>query len=135
LPVTGEVFGGIVGHGAWKQAGDGTRRAIVARRIPEEGPVVMASRQHAQDRRIAEFAAAHRAARIVNIGSAEKFCRLAEGAADLYPRHGQTMEWDTAAPEAVLRAAGGDVSEWNGAPMRYGKPGWVNSPFLARGRA
>jgi 3'(2'), 5'-bisphosphate nucleotidase len=45
------------------------------------------------------------------------------------------MEWDTAAPEAVLRAAGGDVAEWSGAPMRYGKPGWVNSPFLARGRA
>jgi 3'(2'), 5'-bisphosphate nucleotidase len=135
LPVTGEMFGGIVGRGAWKQVGDGPRRRIRARPIPPEGPVVMASRHYAGDSRIADFAAARGAARIINIGSAEKFCRLAEGAADLYPRFGPTMEWDTAAPEAVLRAAGGDVAAWDGTPILYGKPGWGNPPFLARGLA
>ena len=69
----------------------------------------------------------------MNIGSAEKFCRLAEGVADLYPRFGRTMEWDTAAPEAVLLAAGGHVARWDGALLRYGVEGWANPPFLATG--
>jgi 3'(2'), 5'-bisphosphate nucleotidase len=138
LPATGEVFGGIVGHGAWKggawkEDAAGTRRTIHARAIPPEGPLVIASRHYQRDARIAEFAAAQRAQRIVNIGSSEKFCRLAEGTADLYPRFGPTMEWDTAAPEAVLLAAGGAMADWEGAPLRYGKPGWHNPGFLARG--
>jgi 3'(2'), 5'-bisphosphate nucleotidase len=134
IPATGEVFAGIVGAGAWKQQG-GARQPIQARHIPPEGPVVMASRHHQKDARIAEFAQAQRAVRIVNIGSAEKFCRVAEGSADLYPRFGPTMEWDTAAPEAVLIAAGGRMADWDGRPMAYGKPGWGNPGFLARGRA
>ena len=133
LPATGEVVSGMVGAGAWRETPDGTRRPIHARRIPPEGPVVMASRHYARDARIEAFARAQRAQRIVNIGSAEKFCRLAEGTADLYPRFGPTMEWDTAAPEAVLLAAGGSMADWDGAPLRYGKPGWRNPPFLARG--
>jgi 3'(2'), 5'-bisphosphate nucleotidase len=133
LPATGELFAGIIGEGAWKQQGEAPRRTIRARAIPPEGPVVMASRHHADDPRIADFARAHRASRIVNIGSAEKFCRLAEGSADLYPRHGRTMEWDTAAPEAVLIAAGGSVAGWDGAALAYGKPGWANPGFVARG--
>ncbi len=135
LPARGELFGGIPGTGAWKEAQDGPRRPIHCRRIPPEGPVVMASRHHADDPRIGDFARLHRAVRVVNIGSAEKFCRLAEGAADLYPRFGTTMEWDTAAPEAVLHAAGGRVAQWDGAPLRYGKPDWRNPSFLARGLA
>jgi 3'(2'), 5'-bisphosphate nucleotidase len=134
LPAHGEVFGGIVGAGAWKRDAAG-QRGIRARAVPAVGAVVMASRHHAQDDRIAAFARERRAARVVNIGSAEKFCRLAEGAADLYPRFGPTMEWDTAAPEALLRAAGGDVLTWEGARLRYGKGDWRNPPFLARGLA
>jgi 3'(2'), 5'-bisphosphate nucleotidase len=135
LPVTGELFAGIVGSGAWKEDRAGARLPIRTRAVPPEGPVVMASRHYARDPRVAEFAQAQRAQRIVSIGSAEKFCRLAEGAADLYPRFGPTMEWDTAAPEAVLRAAGGTLADWNGAPLRYGKPGWGNPGFIARGGA
>jgi 3'(2'), 5'-bisphosphate nucleotidase len=135
LPATGEIFAGILPAGAWKLDRTGARQAIRARRIPAEGPVVMASRHYADDPRIAEFARAHRASHVVNIGSAEKFCRLAEGSADLYPRFGATMEWDTAAPEAVLVAAGGSVADWEGAALRYGKPGWRNPSFLARGAA
>jgi 3'(2'), 5'-bisphosphate nucleotidase len=133
LPATGEVFGGIVGQGAWKEDAGGTRHKIQARRIPAEGPVVMASRHYQKDPRIAEFAAAHRAQSVVNIGSAAKFCRVAEGTADLYPRFGPTMEWDTAAPEAVVVAAGGTITDLDGQPLRYGKPGWGNPPFIVRG--
>ena len=64
-----------------------------------------------------------------------KFCLLAEGAADLYPRFGRTMEWDTAAGHAVLAAAGGAVCTLDGAPLSYGKPGFENPDFIARGRA
>ena len=74
-------------------------------------------------------------ARTLNFGSSLKFCRLAEGAADLYPRFGRTMEWDTGAPQAVLEAAGGAVLTLDGAPLRYGKPGWDNPHFVCTGRA
>jgi len=72
-------------------------------------------------------------AKTVNFGSSLKFCRLAEGIADLYPRFGRTMEWDTAAPQAVLEAAGGTVRTLDGLPMRYGKPGWENPHFVCTG--
>jgi 3'(2'), 5'-bisphosphate nucleotidase len=133
LPATGELFGGIVGGAAWKEDADGRRQAIRARKIPPDGPVVVASRHDQKDPRIADFAAAHRAREIVNIGSAAKFCRVAEGAADLYPRFGRTMEWDTAAPEAVVVAAGGSITDLDGAPLRYGKPSWDNPSFIVRG--
>ena len=69
------------------------------------------------------------------IGSAEKFCRGAEGSADLYPRVGRTMEWDTAAPQAVLEAAGGTLRLLDGGgPLLYSKPGWANPPFVCEGR-
>ena len=67
-------------------------------------------------------------------GSSLKFCLIAEGEADLYPRLGRTMEWDTAAGQAVLVAAGGSVRTLDGRELRYGKPGYVNPPFVARGR-
>jgi 3'(2'), 5'-bisphosphate nucleotidase len=59
---------------------------------------------------------------------------VAAGDADLYPRFGRTMEWDTAAGDAVLRAAGGRVTDLEGRPLRYGKPGFANPPFVAFGR-
>jgi len=132
LPAHAEVFSGIIGVGAWKTAG-GVRAPIAARRIPAEGATVMASHHHATDPRIADFVAARRVAKIIHIGSAEKFCRVAEGVADLYPRFGTTMEWDTAAAEALVLAAGGTMADWDGAAMRYGKPGWRNPGFLVTG--
>ena len=132
VPAQGELFGGIVGRGAWKRNGVG-ERAIVARKIPDEGATVIASRSHANDERMAEFLAGRRIAAMVNAGSALKFCRLAEGKADLYPRFGRTMEWDTAAPQAVLEAAGGAVRTLDGARLGYGKPGWDNPHFVCTG--
>ncbi|NKC31795.1 3'(2'),5'-bisphosphate nucleotidase CysQ [Falsiroseomonas selenitidurans] len=134
LPAHGEVFAGIVGRGAWKSDAAG-RRPIAVRPVPASGAVAMVSRQHDRDPRIGDFLAARGVARVVSLGSAEKLCRVAEGAADLYPSRGPTMEWDTAAPEAVLRAAGGAMADWEGAPLRYGKAGWRNPGFLATGRA
>ncbi len=69
--------------------------------------------------------------RLVQAGSSLKFCRVAEGAADIYPRMGPTCEWDTAAAQAVLEGAGGVVLDLHGAPLRYGKPDVLNPSFIA----
>jgi 3'(2'), 5'-bisphosphate nucleotidase len=132
LPATGELFLGIPGTGAWKEDGAG-RRAIAARRPPAAGLTVFASRHYANDPRLTEYLATRRVARIVHAGSALKFCRVAEGAADLYPRFGRTMEWDTAGPQAVVEAAGGSVRTADGAALGYGKPGFANPDFICRG--
>ena len=133
VPALGELFGGIVGRGAWKRNA-GEQRPIAARRPPAEGLVVLASRYHANNQRLAEFLAGKRVAGLINFGSSVKFCRLAEGLADLYPRFGRTMEWDTAAPHALLEAAGGTVRGFDGETLGYGKPGWENPHFVCTGR-
>jgi 3'(2'), 5'-bisphosphate nucleotidase len=83
--------------------------------------------------RLDAFLAGRAVAQVANFGSSLKFCRLAEGQADLYPRFGRTMEWDTCAPHAVLEAAGGSVETLDGKPLRYGKPGWDNPHFVCWG--
>jgi 3'(2'), 5'-bisphosphate nucleotidase len=133
VPAAGEMFGGIVGCGAWKRTTAG-EKPIVARVPPDEGLTVLASKHHGDTTLLDAFLAGRRVARTMNFGSSLKFCRLAEGIADLYPRFGRTMEWDTCAPQAVLEAAGGSVRTLDGAPMRYGKPGWENPHFVCTGR-
>ncbi|WP_287761792.1 3'(2'),5'-bisphosphate nucleotidase CysQ [Acidiphilium sp.] len=134
-PAQGAVYGGIVGKGAWRQNGAG-RHPIAARTPPAEGITVYASRHYADDPQLAAYLARYKVAKLTNIGSALKFCRLAEGAADFYPRLGRTMEWDTAAPQAVLEAAGGCVVTMaDETPLRYGKKGFENPHFLCFGRA
>lgn len=137
VPAYGELFLGAKGLGAWKQQddADGERRPIQARRVPASGLHVFGSRHYANDPRLGEFLHGHRVEKVTSIGSALKFCRLAEGVGDLYPRFGRTMEWDTAAPQAVLEAAGGAVNllQPGGGPLRYGKPGWANPPFVCTG--
>ena len=132
VPATGEVFGGIVGVGAWRLK-DGQRTPIVARTPPAEGLTVVASRHHGDQVRLDAFLGGRTVARVVNFGSSLKFCRLAAGEADLYPRFGRTMEWDTCAPHAVLEAAGGSVDTLDGQPLGYGKPGWDNPHFVCWG--
>jgi 3'(2'), 5'-bisphosphate nucleotidase len=134
VPASMEIFGGIVPAGlAWKRDAAG-RRPICARAIPAEGATIYASRHYSDDPRLGQFLKGRKVAHIEKIGSAVKFCRLAEGVGDLYPRFGRTMEWDTAAPQAVLEAAGGHVAGFDGQPLRYGKPEFENHPFLAEGR-
>jgi 3'(2'), 5'-bisphosphate nucleotidase len=133
VPAADEMFGGIVGADAWKRSAAG-RMPIVARSPPDEGVTVVASKHHGDATQLDTFLAGRRVARMLNFGSSLKFCRLAEGIADLYPRFGRTMEWDTCAPQAVLEAAGGTVRTLAGAPLGYGKPGWENPHFVCAGK-
>jgi len=132
VPATGEMFGGIVGKGAWKRL-NGIQTPVRARAVPPEGLTVLASRHHGDTTQLDAYLAGRTVAKTVNFGSSLKFCRLAEGIADLYPRFGRTMEWDTAAPQAVLEAAGGTVQTLDGKSMGYGKPGWENPHFVCTG--
>nr|WP_294509933.1 3'(2'),5'-bisphosphate nucleotidase CysQ [uncultured Rhodopila sp.] len=132
VPATGEIFGGIAGIGAWRQK-DGVRAPIRVRPCPPEGLTVVASRRHGDAALLQNFLDERHVARVVNFGSSLKFCRIAEGQADAYPRFGRTMEWDTCAPHAVLLAAGGSVETLDGQPLRYGKPGWENPHFVCWG--
>jgi 3'(2'), 5'-bisphosphate nucleotidase len=135
VPAMSELFGGIVGHGAWKRQG-GVTAPIHTRLPPPEGVTVLASRYHGNNEKLEAFLAGYCIASVANYGSSLKFCRLAEGVADLYPRLGRTMEWDTGSPQAVLEAAGGRVVLLDGgAPLRYGKPGWENPNFVCYGSA
>ena len=133
IPAAGELFGGIVGRGAWKRTEAG-REPVHARVPPPEGVTVLASRYHGSSERLDAFLRGRKVARLVNFGSSVKFCRLAEGIADLYPRFGRTMEWDTCAPQAVLEAAGGSVSTFEGVRLGYGKSGWENPHFVCTGK-
>ncbi|WP_026439564.1 3'(2'),5'-bisphosphate nucleotidase CysQ [Acidocella facilis] len=132
-PALNELHFGLVGLGAWRRQG-GAEARIQARRPPEEGLSVFASRHYQDAPELKACLADYRVAELVNIGSALKFLRLAEGVADFYPRLGRTMEWDTAAPQAVLEAAGGAVMTRDGTALRYGKPGWENPDFFAWGK-
>lgn len=109
-------------------------RNITTRDFDEEGLTVVASKSHGTSEGDEWIAALPiPVAGRCNIGSSLKFCLLARGEADLYPRHGPTMEWDTAAGHAVLRAAGGLVTRIDGTPFRYGKTdaGYRNTGFVA----
>jgi 3'(2'), 5'-bisphosphate nucleotidase len=134
VPAMGELFGGLVGPKprAWKRNGAG-ERPIRARTPPPEGIHVLASRAYANDPRLETFLQGRKVASVVNMGSALKIVRVAEGAGDVYPRFGRTMEWDIAAPQAVLEAAGGRLCTTDGEPLGYGKPGWENPPFVCTG--
>ena len=107
---------------------------IAPRRRPADGPdlKVVASKSHRNPETEA-YLRHFPDADCVSIGSSLKFCLVAEGAADIYPRLGPTMEWDTAAGDAVLRAAGGVVCDGQGATLAYGKPDFRNGFFVAWG--
>lgn len=131
-PAIGRLFAGVVGRGAFVEQ-EGERMPIRCRRAPQEGLTVVASRSHGDAAALDAFLAGRRIARLANAGSSLKLCLVAAGEADLYPRLGRTMEWDIAAGHAVLAAAGGAVTTLDGAPLRYGKPGFENPHFVARG--
>jgi 3'(2'), 5'-bisphosphate nucleotidase len=131
-PVFGEVYSGATGNGAYVRSG-GKTRSLACRAVPPEGHTIVASASHGDPERLENFLAGRLIASRRAIGSSLKLCLVAAGEADLYPRFGRTMEWDIAAGHAVLAAAGGSVTDLAGAPLRYGKPGFENPPFVARG--
>ena len=106
------------------------RLSVRVRRVPNHGLTVVASRSHPNPK-LNAYLAGYQVAETVSIGSSLKFCLVASGEADLYPRLGTTMEWDTAAGHAVLLGAGGIVVNADGSPLRYGKPGFTNPWFIA----
>jgi len=130
------LYAGALGQGAWVQRGAGPRTPLRTRAVPAEGLTVLASRSHHEPRRHAAFSEAHRVAEVTPMGSALKYGVLAEGLADVVPRLGsRAMEWDIAAGQAVLEAAGGAVLDARGAPLRFGKPGYRGEGYIAWGRA
>ena len=130
-PAIGRLFAGDE-NGAFEFHGD-EARPIAARAPAADGLVAVASRSH-PDPKTDDYLKSLKIKGLTNAGSSLKFCLVAAGEADIYPRAGTTCEWDTAAGHAVLAAAGGQVTTWEGAPFTYGKPKFVNGPFIARGR-
>jgi 3'(2'), 5'-bisphosphate nucleotidase len=132
-PAIDRLFAGVAGAGAWVEDAAG-RRPIACRAVPAAGLTVVASRSHGDAAALEAFLAGRKVASLTNAGSSLKLCLVAAGEADLYPRLGRTMEWDIAAGHAVVRAAGGEVTDLQGRALRYGKPGFDNPHFVARGR-
>ncbi len=132
-PALGETYGGLAPGTAWRSGRDAARRSIAARSVPAAGPVILSSRRHGDRDRLAGLLASLEVAEHRTVGSSLKFCLLAAGEGDIYPRYGETNEWDTAAGHAVLLAAGGSVSTIEGTPLGYGKAGFRNPEFIARG--
>jgi 3'(2'), 5'-bisphosphate nucleotidase len=138
-PATGQLFAADVGAARAVRAGLDPADPIVAgllpihvREVPAAGLTAVASRSHRTPETDA-YLAQYAIAALVAVGSSLKFCLVASGEADLYPRLGPTMEWDTAAGHAVLSAAGGQVAGPDGLPLRYGKPQFRNPWFVASG--
>ncbi|QDX82664.1 3'(2'),5'-bisphosphate nucleotidase [Denitratisoma sp. DHT3] len=131
-PALERMFAGAEGVGAFVEE-KGQRRAIHCREVPAEGLTVVASRSHGDAEALEKFLAGRKVASQTNAGSSLKLCLVAAGEADLYPRLGRTMEWDIAAGDSVLRAAGGIVKTLDGAPLAYGKQGFDNPHFYAGG--
>ncbi len=109
--------------------------ALRTRTPPAAGMVALASRAHMNEATLG-FLASHAINETERVGSSLKFCILAAGRADVYPRLGPTSQWDTAAGHAILLAAGGVVLREDGAPLTYGKTdqGYLNPSFIAWGR-
>lgn len=128
-PATGRLHGGRVGDGAWLDEGRGRRP--IRTRAREEEITAVASKSHLNQATVDYLDSAVGACGRVSIGSSLKFCLVAEGKADIYPRLSPTSEWDTAAGHAILLAAGGLVDGPDGSPLLYGKPTFLNRAFVA----
>lgn len=138
-PALGEVYCGTAGmarRGRLGQAGGALERRQIKVRKPGRRLKALTSRSHMTEA-TRSFLQAMPIGETLELGSSVKFCMLAAGEADIYPRIGQTMQWDTAAGDAVLRAAGGVVVTLDGDPLHYGPRGeaaatrFANPPFVA----
>ncbi|MCV2223380.1 3'(2'),5'-bisphosphate nucleotidase CysQ [Pseudomonas mercuritolerans] len=137
MPTNGRFYVGGAGFGAWRGDEGGTPTAIQVRDVPAPGEAftVVASRRHSspeQERLLAGLSASLGELQLANIGSSLKFCLLAEGAADCYPRLAPTSQWDTAAAQGVLEGAGGEVLDLKGETFSYpARESLLNEFFLA----
>ncbi|MBI3902710.1 MAG: 3'(2'),5'-bisphosphate nucleotidase CysQ [Nitrosomonadales bacterium] len=131
-PVLGTTYLGQRGLGAWRIKDGAVPQTISVTTAPQGELRVVASRSHSDEKTVALLQKLP-PNRVVSAGSSLKFCMVAEGSADFYPRLGTTMEWDTAAAQCVLEAAGGRVVRCDGTQLRYNKDEWRNPYFYAIG--
>jgi len=137
MPTNGRYYVGGTGLGAWRCDRGGSPASIQVRDVPGPGQAftVVASRRHSspeQEKLLVGLSASLGELQLANIGSSLKFCLLAEGAADCYPRLAPTSQWDTAAAQGVLEGAGGEVLDLSGAPFIYpARESLLNEFFLA----
>lgn len=130
VPAQSLLYYGAAGKGAWRVKDGGAPEEISVRPVPDDGYVVVKSKSHPSPKTTA-FLENFKVKEMIAGSSSVKFCQVAEGSADMYPRLGRTMEWDTAAGHAILNAAGGSVTQVDGSPLTYGKPGFENPHFIA----
>ena len=132
VPVLAQTYFACLGQGAFKQKGQNAAQPIRVRRYGGSRPIVVASRSHAgkETEAMLKSLGEHD---VVSMGSSLKFCLVAEGTADIYPRLGPTMEWDTAAAQCVVEAAGGRVTDLDRQPLAYNKRSLLNPWFLVSG--
>lgn len=139
IPCSGRCYYGGAGAGAFLRERDGVPVPIAVRAQPEERFTVVASRRHsspAQERLLQGLSERFGDLQLASVGSSLKFCLLAEGAADCYPRLAPTSQWDTAAAQGVLEGAGGEVLDIAGAPLTYEpRESYLNPHFLALPKA
>lgn len=134
LPVLDRLYTGVVGQGATRSDAGGEGKTIQVRPPADDGLIVVGSRSHGDPAAMEQFLKGRTVKENRGAGSSLKFCLVAEGEADLYPRLGRTMEWDVAAGHAVLSAAGGTVTLTDGTPFTYAKNAVFENPhFVAWG--
>ncbi|MDB4470707.1 3'(2'),5'-bisphosphate nucleotidase CysQ [Deltaproteobacteria bacterium] len=132
VPAQQKLYWGISGKGAWaQQRSDQPQMIKVRQPDPEKGLTVVMSRSHPSPE-LEEYLKTIKVADALSIGSSLKLCVVAEGLADLYPRLGPTMEWDTAAGQAVVESAGGEVVDLNDVRLLYNKENLLNEIFIVR---
>ncbi|NQU59244.1 MAG: 3'(2'),5'-bisphosphate nucleotidase CysQ [Rhodospirillales bacterium] len=131
-PALGDTYWGSRSGAFSEHAGEPSK--TISCRLPDDdaGMVVVASRNH-RSPELEDYIAELNVKSSTSAGSSLKFCLVAAGLADIYPRLGRTMEWDTAAGHAVVLAAGGSVRKLDDSPLGYAKPGFENPHFVVRG--
>jgi 3'(2'), 5'-bisphosphate nucleotidase len=135
-PATGTLWRGAAGLGADKRVGSGAFQPITTRPAPAEGLTACGSRSHGSEDDLERWFRENKlnVTNRVPAGSSLKFCLVAEGKADIYPRFAPTCEWDTAAGQGVLEAAGGEVVTTDNRSLTYGHPPFLNPHFIARSK-
>ncbi|QEC79544.1 3'(2'),5'-bisphosphate nucleotidase CysQ [Mucilaginibacter ginsenosidivorax] len=130
VPVTGDLYYGGEGIGSWKETAEGGKTQIYADVKATEW-ISVGSRSHASAEE-ASLLARYPVSETISIGSSIKFCLIAEGKAHIYYRQGPTMEWDTAAGQAIAVYSGATMSRPDGEPFEYNKPSLLNGSFLVK---
>ncbi|WP_158796683.1 3'(2'),5'-bisphosphate nucleotidase CysQ [Pedobacter sp. L105] len=132
VPVSGDLYYGGSAIGSWKESANGDKKQIHADTTAEKW-IAAGSRSHASAEDTA-LLLKYPVVETITAGSSLKFCLIAEGKAHIYSRHGPTMEWDTAAGEAIATSSGAIMTTPEGAPFPYNKPSLLNSGFLCKVR-